>query len=81
MFLDPVATGGLTPPVDTKGEAAALAKAWLEQSGETGLTVGAVRRIHQVFLVSIVTEDRPHQLRNQLAIRMEDGLLVPLLGH
>jgi len=78
-FLDRSVTGELKLPVDTSREAATLAEAWLKQAGKTGLVVGAIRRISEVYLVSIVTENPPHHLRNQLAIRSNDGLLVPLL--
>ncbi len=50
------------------------------QKQADALARGAVRRIHQVFLVSIVGDSPPHRLQNQLAIRVEDGRVVPLLG-
>ena len=73
-------SGTVTQPVHRQADAVARAEQWLARAGKTGLAVGAVRRIHQVFLVSIVGESPPHRLQNQLAIRVEDGLVVPLLG-
>jgi hypothetical protein len=67
-------------PVQKQADALARAEEWLARTGKTGLAVGAVRRIHQVFLVSIVGDSPPHRLQNQLAIRVEDGRVVPLLG-
>jgi hypothetical protein len=79
-FLAPGIPGKLTLPVDTQGEAAAIAEAWLNQTSATGLAIGAVRRVQEIFLVSIVSDSPPHRLKNQLAIRSDDGLVVPLLG-
>ena len=76
----PAPSGTASQPVHKQADAVAHAREWLERTGKTGLTVGAVRRIHQVFLVSIVGESPPHRLQNQLAIRVEDGRVVPLLG-
>lgn len=73
-------SGTASQPVQKQADAVARAEVWLSRTGKTGLAVGAVRRIHQVFLVSIVGESPPHRLQNQLAIRVEDGRVVPLLG-
>jgi len=78
--LGPAPSGTVTQPVHRQADAVTRAEEWLARTGKTGLAVGAVRRIHKVFLVSIVGEGPPHRLQNQLAIRVEDGLVVPLLG-
>ncbi len=75
----PVADGKVNLPVDSWKEAHDIAQWWLVQHapGE-GLMVGKVRKVNWVYLVSIVEESSPFRLNNQLAIREQDGTVVPL---
>ena len=74
----PVSAGELELPVDVWSEAKIIADAWLSSVDGAGLTVGRIRRIFRVFLVSIVDARPPHELRHQIAINAEDGRVVVL---
>jgi len=65
-------------PVDTWAEAKRLASAWIEASGKKGLTVGRIRKILRVYLVSLVADTPPYKLRHQLAIRTRDARVMLL---
>lgn len=75
----PVARGEVSLPVDSWDEAHAIAAAWLEQSGREDQVVGKVRRIHGIYLVSLVAAHPPYWLQDQLAIRARDGRTLSLL--
>ena len=82
QFVTPEALhqGGIHLPVDQWQEAHDLANAWISRFGGEGLTVGKIRHINQIYLVSIVEPSQPFKLRNQLAIRVADGAVIALLG-
>jgi hypothetical protein len=65
-------------PVDGWGEARAVAQSWLDSVKDPTLRLGKVRRIFQVYLVSIVDASPPHRLRHQIAVSVEDGRVVVL---
>ncbi|MBF0220523.1 MAG: hypothetical protein HQL49_13495 [Gammaproteobacteria bacterium] len=67
-----------TLPVDEWGEVDRLAKSWLQQSGKEGLLVGMIRKILRVYLVSLVNDVAPYELKHQLAIRASDGQVLLL---
>ncbi len=75
----PVLNGEVTLPVDSWDEAHAIAAAWLDQSGREEQVVGKIRRIHRIYLVSLVAKHPPYRLQDQLAIRARDGRTVALL--
>jgi len=75
---DPVSTGQVTLPVDSWKEARDIAGHWLEQQAQETYTLGRIRKINWVYLVSIVDMSPPHNLINQIAIRSQDGRVVPL---
>jgi hypothetical protein len=79
VIPDPVRTGGIALPVDTWDEAHTIAVAWVNQGRQDGLVVGKIRRIHGIYLVSLVAAHPPYRLRDQLAIRSRDGRTVSLL--
>ncbi len=66
-------------PVNTWSEARRLARAWVRAANlEKKATVGRIREILEVYLVSIVTRQPPYRLLHQLAIRRDDGHLIVL---
>lgn len=75
---DPVASGEVELPVDQWGEAHRLAVHWLEWQSRSDLSIGKIRKVNWVYLVSIVEKSPPFRLNNQLAIRVEDGQVIPL---
>lgn len=74
----PIAAGEVQLPVDTWGEARTLAEFWVDQQSDNDLAVGKIRKVNWIYLVSIVERAPPHRLRNQLAIRDHDGIVVPI---
>ncbi len=77
-LLPPVTSGRLELPVDTWHEARLLANAWLKTSSGTGLTVGKIRKINWIYLISVVDKEPPHGLANQLVIKSKDGRVLAL---
>jgi len=78
IAVAPVTDGRISLPVDTWSEAHQIASAWLEQVALTGASIGKIRRILRVYLVSVVEARAPHRLQHQLAIRSEDGRVILL---
>jgi len=74
--LAAVANGQIELPVDDDNKAKRLARAWIDNFGLAGLSVGKARRIQRVYAVSIVETETPYRLRNQLIIRSEDGGVI-----
>jgi hypothetical protein len=71
-----VDAGEVELPVDTVGKAARIARAWLAQLNDKGATVGKIYVIEHVYVISIVSDEGPHILRDQLVIRRSDGQMV-----
>ena len=65
-------------PVDGWQEARNIAQAWLRRFGPADATVGRIRKVLKVYLVSIVGRRPPHRLHHQLAIRARDGAVILL---
>jgi hypothetical protein len=65
-------------PIDQWTEANEIAKEWVVSIGEKGLTVGMIRKILRVYLVSIVQDVKPYALQHQIAIRQSDGHVIVL---
>ena len=68
---------GVKLPVDTWREAQRIAGRWVQQQ-QRRLTVGRIRKVNWIYLVSIVDSKPPYRLRNQLVIRSQDGRVIPL---
>ncbi|MCP4041272.1 MAG: hypothetical protein GY731_04845 [Gammaproteobacteria bacterium] len=77
-LLPPITAGRMELPVDTWHEARLLAKAWLKTLSRTDLTVGKIRKINWIYVVSIVDRDPPYELVNQLLIKSKDGQVLVL---
>jgi hypothetical protein len=63
-------------PVDTAEKARRIAEKWLESVPLDDATVGKIRNVVRVYMVSIVSPAPPYRLRNQIAIRKRDGTVV-----
>ena len=68
-----ISEGRVTLPVDTWDKARAITLTWLESLGDPALRLGKIRRVHRVYLVSIVADAPPHGLLHQIAIGVDDG--------
>jgi len=75
---DPISTGRVKLPVDSWKEARLLASYWIGQQADRNLSPGKIRKVNWGYLVSIVDRSPPYHLKNQLAIRSQDGRVVPL---
>ena len=65
-------------PVNNWQEAYDISVAWLESQPDYGASVGRIRRLFRVHLVSIVSKEPPHRLLQQIAIRNRDGAVIVL---
>lgn len=65
-------------PVDSWEKARATALSWLESVGDPALQLGKIRRIHRLYLVSIIGAEPPHRLLHQIAVGVDDGRVVVL---
>lgn len=80
----PLASPGVLPvialslPVDSWQEAHAISQSWLKQQPSYQATIGKIRKILRIYLVSIVSETSPHTLLQQIAIRSSDGAVIVL---
>ncbi|MEA3303611.1 MAG: hypothetical protein U9Q75_10100, partial [Pseudomonadota bacterium] len=64
-------------PVTSWSQTLSLTQNWLkQQSGE--YSVGKIREIYEIYLVSIITSSKPHRLKHQIAIRKSDGHIIVL---
>ncbi|MDJ0807459.1 MAG: hypothetical protein QNJ78_11570 [Gammaproteobacteria bacterium] len=68
----------VTLPVDQWQEAHSLAQGWLDRMQLETLSVGRIRKVLGVYLVSLVRQAPPHRLAHQLAIRVTDGRVIQL---
>ena len=78
IVLPPIREGGITIPVDTWSKAHDLARAWVAASRQEDLQVGKIRRINRRYVVSVVSNKSPYNLRYQLIIRIADGHVFPV---
>lgn len=73
-----VVQGRVALPVDTWEKARAVAASWLESVSDPALMLGKIRRIHGLYLISIVGAERPHPLRHQVSVGVDDGQVLVL---
>ncbi|MES9958566.1 MAG: hypothetical protein ABW086_16095 [Sedimenticola sp.] len=64
--------------IDSWSKAHTIASAWLKLSNLSGQSVGRIRKINRIYVISIVDEQPPHNLQNQLIIRATDGYTTPV---
>jgi len=65
-------------PVDNWGEAHDIAQDWLSNQSPFNAAVGKIRKILDIYLVSIVADAAPFNLIQQIAIRSSDGTVIVL---
>lgn len=65
-------------PVDSWQEAHDIALGWLNSQPSFHAAVGKIRRILNVYLISIVSDTAPFNLKQQIAIRNSDGAVIVL---
>ncbi len=65
-------------PVSSWSQARALTQKWLKQQAPGNLTVGKIREIYDVYLISILSNSRSDRLKHQIAIRKSDGHIIVL---
>ena len=76
--VPPLVGNEVRTPIDSPEEARTLAEYWLRQQGLDDRLVGRIRKVNWIYLVSIVGQEAPHRLHDQIAIRINDGMIVPL---
>ncbi len=65
-------------PVDSWQEAHDVAQSWLMKQTGLNASVGRIRRILGVHVISIVSSRPPHRLLHQIAIRNSDAAVIVL---
>ena len=60
-------------PVDQWAEANLIAQAWVDRFGGPSLTVGKIRKVLRVYVISIVEKAPPFRLLHQIAVNAQDG--------
>ena len=65
-------------PVTSWTQARTLTLKWLMQQSPGNLTMGKIREIYDVYLVSILSNSRSDRLRHQIAVRKSDGHIIVL---
>lgn len=80
----PEPTPGILPslklslPVNSWQTAYEISQGWLDKQPPFGAAVGKIRKIFRIYLVSIVSEQSPYKLLQQIAIRNSDGAVIVL---
>ena len=65
-------------PVDSRHEAYRIARGWLKNQPPFHAAVGIILKVLNVHLVSIVSDQAPNPLIQQIAIRNSDGAVIVL---
>lgn len=65
-------------PVNTWQEAHDVTQGWLQDNSISDAAVGKIRKIINVYIISIVARTSPHTLQHQVAIRSHDGAVILL---
>lgn len=65
-------------PITSWSQARTLALKWLKTQSPGNLTVGKIREIYDVYLVSILTNSRSGRLKHQITVRKSDGHIIVL---
>ena len=68
----------ITLPVDSWHKAYRIARSWLKNQPPFHAVVGKIRKILDVHVVSIVSDQAPYTLIQQIAIRNSDGAVIVL---
>lgn len=65
-------------PIASWEQARAVTESWLASVDSPGSSVGKIRQIGRVYLVSIIEARPPHRLRHQIAIDSDSGRVLVL---
>lgn len=68
----------VTLPVDNWQEAYDIARGWLDNQSISHASVGKIRKILNIYLISIVSSEAPYSLIQQVAIRNSEGTVMVL---
>ncbi len=60
-------------PVNSWQDAHNIAQHWLQQESIEQTMVGKIRKIFNIYLISIVSDKAPYALKHQIAVRRTDG--------
>ena len=65
-------------PVNSWNEASDIAHSWLKNQDIKNVIVGKIRKVNDVYIISIVSHRPPYFLKHQIAIRNSDGAVIVL---
>lgn len=65
-------------PVDNWQEAHDIAQGWLSNESIPNSTVGKIRKIFNVYIISIVSDSAPFSLMHQIAVNNSNGTVIIL---
>ncbi|MCW8932570.1 MAG: hypothetical protein OQL19_20345 [Gammaproteobacteria bacterium] len=65
-------------PVDSWQEAHDIAQGWLHKESIPNSALGKIRKIFNVYIVSIVSDKAPYSLMHQIAIKKNNGAVIVL---
>ena len=65
-------------PVNSWQDAYNIARHWLQQQSVKQAMVGKIRKIFNIYLISIVSDKAPFALKHQIAVRRTDGHVLLL---
>ncbi len=65
-------------PVDSWQEAHDIAQSWLDHKSIPDSSVGKIRKIFNVYIISIVADKTPFNLKHQIAIKNTNGAIITL---
>lgn len=71
-------TADIPMPVDSWQKAHSIAINWLENQTGFPASIGRIRKILNIYIVSVVAKQAPHTLLQQIAIRSSDGAIIVL---
>ncbi len=65
-------------PIGSESDAKAIANAWLTVFGKGGDSIGKIRRVNMLYIVSVVSSKQPHTLLRQLVIDQRTGNVISI---
>ncbi len=74
----PIQKKPISLPVNNWQKAYDLSQNWIDSNSISAAAVGKIRKIINIYIVSIVSAKKPHTLLHQIAIRNHDGKVIPL---
>ncbi len=71
-------SSNISLPVDSWQEAHDIAQSWLDHESIADSSVGKIRKIFNVYIISIVADKTPFNLKHQIAIKNTNGAIIIL---